>query len=108
MYREAQTEFTLVLLAAALVLFASVVCNRLSARVGMPVLLAFIFLGMIFGVDGPVGIAFDSYAVTEQVATVALLFIMFYGGFGTNWRPAPRRCFCCWPPSRPAPGRSCW
>ena len=99
---------TLVLLAAALVLFASVVCNRLSARVGMPVLLAFIFLGMIFGVDGPVGIAFDSYAVTEQVATVALLFIMFYGGFGTNWRPAPRRCFCCWPPSRPAPGRSCW
>ena len=88
MYREAQKELTLVLLAAALVLFASVVCNRLSARVGMPVLLAFIFLGMIFGVDGPVGIAFDNYAVTEQVATVALLFIMFYGGFGTNWRAA--------------------
>lgn len=81
-------ELTLVLLAAALVLFASVICNRLSARVGMPVLLAFIFLGMIFGVDGPVGIAFDNYAVTEQVATVALLFIMFYGGFGTNWRAA--------------------
>ena len=30
-------ELTLVLLAAALVLFASVVCSRLSARVGMPV-----------------------------------------------------------------------
>ena len=63
---------------------------------------------MIFGVDGPVGIAFDNYAVTEQVATVALLFIMFYGGFGTNWLPALRRSSCCWLPSRPAPGRSCW
>ena len=51
---------TYTLLAAALILFASVACNKLSARLGMPVLLAFIFLGMFFGVDGPVGIAFDN------------------------------------------------
>ena len=48
MYREAQMELALVLLAAALVLFASVVCNRLSARVGMPVLLGFYLSGHDF------------------------------------------------------------
>ena len=69
-------------------LLASVVCSRFSARLGMPVLLAFILLGMVFGVDGPLGIAFDDFALTGQLASVALVFIMFYGGFGTSWRAA--------------------
>lgn len=51
-------------------------------------LLAFIFLGMIFGSDGLVKIYFDNYAFAEQICSIALIFIMFYGGFGTNWKEA--------------------
>lgn len=51
-------------------------------------LLAFIILGMIFGSDGFVKISFDDFALAEQVCTVALVFIMFYGGFGTKWSKA--------------------
>lgn len=51
-------------------------------------LLAFILLGMLFGSDGLLQIPFDNYALAEQICSVALIFIMFYGGFGTNWDEA--------------------
>jgi potassium/proton antiporter len=51
-------------------------------------LLIFIVLGMIFGSDGIVGIYFDNYQLTSIVSSLALVFIMFYGGFGTNWKMA--------------------
>lgn len=43
---------------------------------------------MLFGSDGILKIPFDNYAFAEQICTVALIFIMFYGGFGTNWQQA--------------------
>ncbi|HJD21094.1 MAG TPA: potassium/proton antiporter [Candidatus Gemmiger faecigallinarum] len=76
------------LLFLAVVIFACVAFNRLSIRLGVPALLAFLFLGMLFGSDGIARIPFDDYAFADQISTVALLFIMFYGGFGTNWRAA--------------------
>lgn len=51
-------------------------------------LLAFILLGMAFGVDGILKIPFSNFDVVEQICSVALIFIMFYGGFGTNWKQA--------------------
>ena len=51
-------------------------------------LLAFILLGMLFGSDGLVKIQFSNYAFAEQICSVALIFIMFYGGFGTKWSEA--------------------
>ena len=48
-------------------------------------LLAFIVLGMFFGSDGFAKIDFDNYKLTEDICTVALVCIMFYGGFGTKW-----------------------
>ena len=62
--------------------------NRLSSRLGIPVLLAFILLGMLFGTDGLLKISFDNYRIAEEICTVSLIFIMFYGGFGTNWKQA--------------------
>ena len=76
------------LLFLAVVIFACVAFNRLSLRLGVPALLAFLCLGMLFGSDGIARVPFDDYAFADQVSTVALLFIMFYGGFGTNWRAA--------------------
>ncbi len=48
----------------------------------------FILLGMFFGTDGVVKIPFDNFELAQNVCSVALLFIMFYGGFGTNVRSA--------------------
>ena len=77
----------LILLTGAVILLC-LLLNRISDKIGIPVLLAFILLGMLFGVDGIVKIPFDSYQMAEQICTVALIFIMFYGGFGTNWKQA--------------------
>ena len=76
------------LLLFALVMFACTAFHRLSSRLGIPALLAFMFLGMLFGSDGLLKIPFDDYGFADQISTVALLFIMFYCGFGTNWRAA--------------------
>ena len=76
------------LLVAAVVIIACVICNKISDKLGIPMLLAFILLGFFFGSDGVVKIPFDNYAFAEQICSVALIFIMFYGGFGTNWNEA--------------------
>lgn len=76
------------LLLGAIVMIACVLFNRISGRLGIPVLLAFILLGMFFGSDGAVKIAFDDYGFAEQICSTALIFIMFYGGFGTKWSEA--------------------
>lgn len=76
------------LLIAAVVLLFCVALNRVSARIGLPVLLAFICLGMLFGSDGVVKIAFEDYHMAETICTFALIYIMFSGGFETNWKRA--------------------
>lgn len=72
----------------SLVIIACILCNRISNRFGVPMLLAFIVLGMIFGSEGIFQIHFDNFRFAESVCTVALIFIMFYGGFGTRWKAA--------------------
>ena len=76
------------LLLSAVVIFASVFLNRVSNKLGIPMLLAFILLGMGFGSDGLLKISFSDYRITEDICTVALILIMFYGGFSTNWKQA--------------------
>lgn len=76
------------LLIIALIIIACILFNKISSKLGIPALLAFMFLGMFFGSDGIIKIQFDNYAFTEQISTVALIFIMFYGGFGTNFSKA--------------------
>ncbi len=62
--------------------------NKMSNKLGIPMLLAYILLGMMFGTDGILKIPFDNFTIAEQICTVSLIFIMFYGGFGTNWKQA--------------------
>lgn len=76
------------LLVTAIVIFACVFLNKVSDRLGIPTLLAFILLGMAFGSDGIFKIPFDNYSFAEQICSISLIFIMFYGGFGTNWNQA--------------------
>lgn len=58
---------------------------RVSNKHGIPALLLFIVLGMAFGA---IGFDFDDFEFADNFATVALMVIMFYGGFGTNWKMA--------------------
>lgn len=76
------------LLLVAGVMIAAVMLNRLSGKLGIPALLAFIGMGMLLGTDGLFRIPFDNYQVADAICSVALIFIMFYGGFGTNWKEA--------------------
>lgn len=81
-------DLTGYLLFVAAVIIACVIFNRISSKIGVPMLLAFILLGMCFGSDGLVKISFDNYAFAEQACSIALILIMFYGGFGTKWSHA--------------------
>lgn len=72
----------------AIVIVACVLCNKLTNKIGVPMLLAFILLGVVFGSDGIFKIQFADFEFVEQACTIALIFIMFYGGFGTNWKEA--------------------
>ena len=76
------------LMLIALILVLCIIADKFSGKFGMPALILFIGIGMLFGSDGIVKIPFDNFAVTEQICTIALGFIMFYGGFNTKWKAA--------------------
>ena len=58
---------TTYLLITAVVIFACVFLSKVSSRLGIPMLLAFILLGMLFGSDGILKIPFDNYAFAEHI-----------------------------------------
>ncbi len=76
---------SLYLLLAAVAIITCVFFNKISGKLGIPVLLAFILLGMLFGAEGLFKINFDNYAAAQDISSAALLLIIFYGGFGTKW-----------------------
>ena len=71
--------------AAVLVLFG-VVASKVSVRLGVPALLLFLLVGMAAGSEGLGGIEFADYGVAQAIGVVALAFILFAGGFDTDWR----------------------
>lgn len=62
----------------------SVLFSRAVDRLGVPVLLLFLALGMIAGSEGLGRFPFDDYAVAVRLGTVALVLILFDGGFNTT------------------------
>ena len=78
----------LYLLFCAVVLLICVLFGRFSSKMGVPALLLFMVIGMLFGSDGILHIHFENYELTERICSTALIFIMFYGGFGTRWSEA--------------------
>jgi potassium/hydrogen antiporter len=74
------------LLVVGAVLCASAVAALGAARIGVPVLVAFLALGMLLGSDGPGGIEFDDAELARQVGIVGLVLILFEGGLQTSWR----------------------
>lgn len=79
---------TELMIISGLVLIICITSTKVLYKFGVPMLLIFIVLGMLFGSDGLIGIYFDNYELTSQLSSLGLVFIMFYGGFGTNWKMA--------------------
>jgi NhaP-type Na+/H+ and K+/H+ antiporter len=61
----------------------SILAAIASRRIGAPMLLAFLALGMLTGEDGLLGIRFDDYATSYLIGSVALAVILFEGGLKT-------------------------
>ena len=76
-------ELLFVALAAFLLL--SILGSKVATRTGVPVLLLFLVLGMLAGSDGPGGYYFDNPWLAQSIGVVALAFILFSGGFDTEW-----------------------
>lgn len=79
---------TLFLILIGIVILLCIALNNVSSRIGIPTLLAFIVLGMVFGNNGLIPLQFEDHSFAKETCTVALIFIMFYGGFGTRWDAA--------------------
>jgi NhaP-type Na+/H+ and K+/H+ antiporter len=60
-----------------------ILLTPLSSRIGTPLLLVFLLIGMLVGEDGPGGVAFDDFELAYQIGSVALAVILFAGGLDT-------------------------
>ena len=76
-------------------LLLGIASSKLSARLGVPVLVLFLVLGMLAGSEGIGGIEFENYPLAHGIGTLALAIILFDGGLSTPmtavrlaWRPA--------------------
>jgi len=72
----------------ALLVVVSILAGMLSNRVGAPLLLVFLGLGMLAGESGPGGVRFDDFWAAYLIGSVALAIILFDGGIRT-----PKRTF---------------
>jgi potassium/hydrogen antiporter len=76
--------WNLAILVGAALLLVSIVASDISSRMGAPLLLVFLLLGMLAGEDGPGGIRFDDFETAYVIGTLALAVIIFDGGLRTS------------------------
>lgn len=83
-------DIAVILSVTAAVMILCMISGGLSGKAGLPVLLIFIGIGMLFGSDGLFKLQFENFEFAEQICTVAMVFIIFYGGFGAKWSEAKK------------------
>lgn len=72
-----------IILTGATLLIAGIIIGRMSYRFGLPLLLVFMLVGMLFGTDG-LGLQFNDMEAAQGVGMVSLCIILFSGGMGTR------------------------
>lgn len=72
-----------ILLIGSILLFVSILAGKAGYRFGVPMLLLFLGVGMLFGSDG-FGIEFNSPYIAQFIGLAALSVILFSGGMDTK------------------------
>ena len=72
-----------ILLIGAILIFCSILISKTGYRFGIPTLLLFLLVGMIFGSDG-LGLQFNGAADAQFIGMMALSIILFTGGMDTK------------------------
>ncbi len=72
------------MLFGGLLFVVSILASTLSPRMGMPLLLVFLIIGMLVGEDGFGGVQYDDVESAYFMATLALAVILFDGGLRTD------------------------
>ncbi len=73
----------LILLIISILFLLSIIVGKASSRFGVPALLLFLCVGMVFG-SGGFGIEFNNFPLAQIIGTVSLCIILFSGGMDTN------------------------
>ena len=76
-------QIELFLLVFSVLFFFSILAGKASSKFGVPALLLFLTVGMLFGSDG-LGIEFENIYAAKNIGTIALCIILFSGGMDTN------------------------
>jgi cell volume regulation protein A len=83
------------ILVAGVLLLLGIASSKFSARLGLPVLVLFLGVGMMAGSEGFGGIEFENYTLAHGIGTAALALILFDGGLRTPlasirlaWKPS--------------------
>lgn len=73
-----------ILLIGSILLFISIVVSKTGYRFGVPTLLLFLVVGMVFGSDG-LGLQFHDASEAQFIGMIALSVILFSGGMDTKF-----------------------
>lgn len=94
-YTAAMFLIDSLILVTGVLLLLGIASSKLSVRLGVPVLVLFLLLGMLAGSEGVGGIRFEDYRLAHAIGTIALAMILFDGGLSTSlsairmaWKPS--------------------
>lgn len=73
-----------VILITGVLFLVSIVASVISSRIGAPLLLVFLILGMLVGEEGPGGVPFDDFQSAYLIGSLSLALILFDGGLRTK------------------------
>lgn len=76
----------IIYLVASMLIFISIMTSTLSARLGVPLLLFFLGVGMLAGEEGLLGIHFEEYSMANFIGQAALACILLDGGLRTSFK----------------------